>query len=130
MSDLINRIVEAAKRGHQFALYDVWRIGKPGEEIPQGFIIKQIRVIILLATKLLDGTHMLRASALTFATLLSIVPLLAVTFFIVQTFNLGEDVFLKFQEYMETAIVETTERIPGLGLVDPREIQETHAGDG
>ncbi|PCJ52366.1 MAG: hypothetical protein COA73_16300 [Candidatus Hydrogenedentota bacterium] len=115
MSAFIERIVDAARRGHQFAMHDVWRIGKPGEEIPKGFIIKQIRVIILLVTKLLDGTLMLRASALTFATILSIVPLLAVIFYIIQTFNLGEGIYTTFQEKLETAIVETTDRIPGLG---------------
>ncbi len=93
MGNLIERTQEALRRGRRFVLYGVWQIGKPGEEIPRGFIIKQVRVAILLGSKLVDGMHMVRASALAFATILSIVPFLAVTFFIIEKFNLGEDLY-------------------------------------
>ena len=114
MGKTFTRIREAIERGRYFVTMDIWDLGKPGEEIPSGFIIKQIRVIILLLTKLLDGHLMLRASALTFATLLSIVPFLAVTFYIIQTFNLGDSLYSNLEDKLEDFIVESAERVPGL----------------
>ena len=108
MGKLIQRTKEALRRGRQFVLYGVWQIGKPGEEIPSGFVIKQIRVAILLGSKLLDGMHMVRASALAFATILSIVPFLAVTFYIIETFNLGEDLYALVQERIEPTVEQVS----------------------
>ena len=121
MGKTITRIREAIERGRYFVTMDIWDIGKPGEEIPSGFFIKQIRVVILLLTKLLDGNLMLRASALTFATLLSIVPFLAVTFYIIQTFNLGGGLYTNLQEKLEDFIVVSAEKVPGLNQSEDSE---------
>lgn len=102
MRDFWTKLKEALRRGHRFATYEIWQIGTPGEEVPQGFITKQIRVIILLGSKLLDGMHMVRASALTLATLLSVVPFLAMTFYVIQTFNLGDQLYGLIQERLES----------------------------
>jgi len=80
----------ALQRGRQFIIHGVWHVGLPGEEIPHGFIIRQIRVAILLVKGVVKDALPLRASALTFATMLSVVPFLAIMFFTIQTFNLGE----------------------------------------
>ncbi len=93
MGDHIRNFFEALRRGHRFATHDIWRIGRPGEKIPRGFIIKQIRVAILLVSNVVHGTLMLRAAALTFATLLAIVPCLAILFYMIQTFGLDEAIF-------------------------------------
>ena len=111
MGNLIERTKEALRRGRQFVLYGVWQIGKPGEEIPRGFIIKQVRVAILLGSKLLDGMHMVRASALAFATILSIVPFLAVTFFIIEKGNLGENLYALVQERLERTVEQISDSL-------------------
>ena len=120
MGNLIERTKEALRRGRQFVLYGVWQIGKPGEEIPRGLVIKQVRVAILLGSKLLNGMHMVRASALAFATILSIVPFLAVTFYIIETFNLGEDLYALVQERLEQTVEQVADTLapsdePGAG---------------
>jgi membrane protein len=129
MSDWINRIKDATKRWEKFVSQDIWSIGTPGEEIPQGFLIQQIRVFILLATKIAGGTLMLRAAALTFATLLSIVPLLAVIVFVIQTFNLGERFYGNLKPYMEDTIVELAEKFPG-GKKNEAAIEESATDPG
>ena len=121
MGKLIQRTKEALRRGRQFVLYGVWQIGKPGEEIPSGFVIKQIRVAILLGSKLLDGMHMVRASALAFATILSIVPFLAVTFFIIDKLDLGENLYALVQERLEQTVERVSDTLapseePGAGI--------------
>ncbi len=90
MNRHLQKCVDALHRGKRFVAHDVWRIGRPGDEIPHGFIIKQVRVAILLVQGLVKDDLLLRASSLTFATILSIVPFLAIMFFIIQTFGLRE----------------------------------------
>ncbi len=89
------------ERWRQFATHDVWRIGAPGEQIPHGFLIKQIRVMILLMQGLVRDALLLRASALAFTTLLSLVPLLIVMVYIVQSFDLQDQIkdFIKSQVF-------------------------------
>jgi membrane protein len=89
MTRLLRKLIEALERGRQFVARDVWHIGRPGEQVPHGLIIKHIRVVILLVQGLFRDDLLLRASSLTFATILAIVPFLAIMFFIIQTFNVG-----------------------------------------
>ncbi|MGI6139117.1 MAG: YihY/virulence factor BrkB family protein [Candidatus Hydrogenedentales bacterium] len=98
------RWIESFKRGRQFVAHDIWRIGLPGEEVPNGLIIKQIRAIILLARGLMEETILLRASALTFATLLFIVPFLALMFFLIQTFNIGDQIYQRMDNQTYKAV--------------------------
>jgi membrane protein len=122
MSEWITKIREAIKRWEKFVSNDIWAIGTPGEEIPQGFFIQQIRVFILLATKIAGGTLMLRAAALTFATLLSIVPLFVVLIFVIQTFNLGDRFYGNAKPFLEKTIAKFAEGIPFLNS-DKNEIE-------
>ena len=41
LRDAIARIHDAMTRGRRFLAHDIWRIGMPGEQIPDGFIIAQ-----------------------------------------------------------------------------------------
>lgn len=100
----INLWIASFKRGRQFITHDIWRIGLPGEVVPNGLIIKQIRAIILLARGLVEETLLLRASALTFATLLFLVPFLAMMFFFIQTFNLGDQVYDRMDDQLLKAV--------------------------
>ncbi len=87
----IHRLFEGLERGRKFIRHDIWHIGKPGEEAPHGFIIKQVRVMILLVQSLVEDTLLLRAAALTFTAMLAAVPLLALIFLVIQQLNLGRD---------------------------------------
>ncbi len=87
------RLRAALERGRRFATQDVWRIGQPGEEVPHGFVIQQVRAVILMARSVAEETLVVRAAALSFATLLFLVPFLAFMFYIIQTFNLGDRVY-------------------------------------
>lgn len=96
MRDLIQRTIEALQRGRRFVTYDVWHIGRPGEQLPHGFVIKNIRVAILLLKNIVQDDVLLRAAALTFATTLALVPFLAIIFFVIQTFHLDAN----FERYL------------------------------
>ena len=106
----INLWIASFKRGRQFITHDIWRIGLPGEVVPNGLIIKQIRAVILLARGLVEETLLLRASALTFATLLFLVPFLAMMFFFIQTFNLGDQVYDRMDDQLFKAVTALRNR--------------------
>lgn len=101
----IAQLRASIERGQRFITHDIWRIGAPGEEVPAGIIIKQIRAAILLARGLIEETLLLRASALTFATLLFLVPFFAMMFYLIQTFNLGDHIYDKVDERLTQAVV-------------------------
>lgn len=103
--ETLHKISAAFQRGRQFITHDIWRIGRPGEKVPSGLIIKQIRAVILLVRGLMEETLLLRASALTFATLLFLVPFLALMFYFIQTFNLGDQIYEKMDERLSKAVV-------------------------
>lgn len=93
MGNWLERTWKAIDRGRRFVTHDVWHIGRPGEEIPHGFVIKQVRVAILLLQSFVEDALLIRAAALTFATILAIVPFLAITFYVVQTFEIENTVY-------------------------------------
>ncbi len=110
MREYIQGIVEALERGRRFATHDVWHIGAPGEEIPHGFVIKQIRVAILLVQNLVRDALTLRAAALTFATALGIIPFLAIIFFVIQTFNVDEEIYSYLSAKLEQVSTPASDR--------------------
>jgi membrane protein len=104
MEKYFEKLRDALERGRRFVTHDVWQIGMPGEEVPHGLIIKQVRAVILLVQSIGQEMLLLRASALTFATLLFIVPFLAFMFYFIQTFNLGDQVYRAMWEQMDARL--------------------------
>ena len=96
----------ALGRGQRFVAHDAWRIGMPGEEIPHGLIIKNVRVAILLIRGVTEETLLLRASALAFATILFLVPFLAFVFSFIQTFNLGDQVYSQLSATLNARLTQ------------------------
>jgi membrane protein len=131
MAESIDRIAETIRRWRRFLRYDVWRIGRPGEEAPDGFVIKQIRVAILLVQNFIENKLFLRAAALTFVTLLSIVPALALMWFAIDKFDLGE-VLYDFVE-TNTAWIEHETPVAGSaqagGPTDAGDVTEVQADE-
>ena len=74
--DIQNRMTGAIN----FVTADIWRIRL--EELPFGksFVIKQLRVVLLTLRGFDEDKCFARASSLTFNTLLSIVPVVAILF--------------------------------------------------
>ncbi len=75
---------------------DIWRI--PLGELPRrkSFLVREIRILVLAFKGFREDKAQLRASALTFNTLLSIIPMVAIAFGIAQSFG--------FKERMEVEI--------------------------
>lgn len=76
----------------------------PLSEISRGktFIFKQLRIILLAAKGFYNDKVQLRASALTFYSLLSIIPIVAIVFAIAKGFDVDNNIKLFIQEKFPT----------------------------
>ena len=115
-----------------FITTDIWRIRLRDISRSKSFFLKQLRIIVLAVRGFDEDRCQLRASALTFYSLLSIVPVIAILFGIAKGFGFQEvlekDLLEKFSAHeavlvqaMEFAksLLETTQGglIAGIGLV-------------
>lgn len=128
MKDYARRMLAALERGRRFVTHDVWRLGRPGEEIPHGLITKHVRVAILVFRNLTQNVFWLRASALAFTTILSIVPFFAVMFYIIQAFNLEAGLYDLIADRVASRLEsQPKSSIPSDGSSAPEIPQETPA---
>ncbi|MFH1360956.1 MAG: YihY/virulence factor BrkB family protein [Candidatus Omnitrophota bacterium] len=85
-----------------FLTTDIWRIRTSKLSRPRSFLIRQLRVVLVAIRGFDEDKCQLRASALTFYSLLSIVPLVAMAFGIAKGFG--------FENMLENQLVT---RLPG-----------------
>jgi membrane protein len=81
-----------------FITTDIWRIRLKDIPRSKSFFLKQLRIIVLAVRGFDEDRCQLRASALTFYSLLSIVPVIAILFGIAKGFG--------FQEVLEKELLE------------------------
>ncbi|UCG28969.1 MAG: YihY/virulence factor BrkB family protein [Bacteroidales bacterium] len=102
---MMERIGIIIKEIIEFITTDIWRI--PLRELPKtkSFFIKQLRIILLALRGFSENKVQLRASALTFYSLLSIVPVVAMIFGIAKGFGfqdkLREELIANFEGHQE-----------------------------
>ena len=133
--NILQEIEESINRAIEFVTVDIWRIRL--EDLPFGksFLIKQLRIFLLTVHGFDEDKCFTRASSLTFYTLLSIVPVMAMLFGVAKGFGFEkmlenelrgvvaklpgqEEVLNKVIEYAQS-LLETTKGgvIAGIGLV-------------
>jgi membrane protein len=101
MANPVSWILDLIKRIN----YAIWHT--PLSEISKGktFLFKQLRIIVLAARGFSNDKVQLRASALTFYTLLSVIPVAAIAFAIAKGFGLDQNleqlITEKFQSHQE-----------------------------
>lgn len=84
------------RRAIRFLREDIWRIRLRSVPRPRFWLLRLVRVTLLACRGFTENRGQLRASALTYYTLLSIVPVLAAGFGIAQGFGLQE----RLREYL------------------------------
>ncbi|MFP4473599.1 MAG: YihY/virulence factor BrkB family protein [Candidatus Omnitrophota bacterium] len=80
-----------------FLTRDIWRIRAKKLKGPKSFFLRQLRILVLAFRSFAEDKCQLRASALTYYTLLSIVPLVAMAFGVAKGF--GFETMLEKQLY-------------------------------
>ncbi|MFA4992256.1 MAG: YhjD/YihY/BrkB family envelope integrity protein [Candidatus Omnitrophota bacterium] len=106
---MISKVLSFLKR-------DVWRIRSSKLSRRKSFLINQLRIVLLAVRNFDQDKCNLRASALTYYSLLSVVPVLAVAFGIAKGFGL--------EKLLEKLIVE---RLPGQEEIVTNMINFSHA---
>ena len=90
------------KRISHFLTHNLWRVRLDKVDKKQGFFIRQLRIFSLAINGFNEDKCLLKATALTYYTLFSIVPIIALAFAIAKGFgfeqSLQQDLLLKFQD--------------------------------
>ncbi|UCD87458.1 MAG: YihY/virulence factor BrkB family protein, partial [Desulfobacterales bacterium] len=100
----------------QFARIDVWRIRSSDLPRSKSFLVRLLRILILSVRGLVEDKCQLKASALTFYTSLSIVPIFAMVFGVAKGFG--------FEKVLEKQVLE---KLEGQGEVVTRVIDYANA---
>ena len=106
------KILNPVFRSAQFLKTDIWRIRSSKLSGQKSFWIRQLRIILLAIRGFAEDKCQLRASALTFYSLLSIVPVVAMAFGIAKGFGF-EKIFEKQLVEKFQGQEEAVERIVG-----------------
>jgi membrane protein len=129
---LKERLSEKIASTAQFLKSDIWRLQAHKLPPRRSFWINQLRICLLAIRRFIDDKCDLRASALTFYSLLSIVPVVAMAFAVAKGFGfekiLGEQLLAKLEGQEEVAervigfaqsLLENTKggAIAGVGVV-------------
>ena len=101
----LQEIEEWISRAANFVAVDIWRIRL--EDLPFGksFLIRQLRIFLLTVRGFDEDKCFTRASSLTFYTLLSIVPVMAMLFGVAKGFG--------FEKILETELRGAVAKLPG-----------------
>ena len=95
-------VVTLFKRISHFLNHNLWRVRLNKLEKKQSFFIRQLRIFSLATNGFNEDKCLLKATALTYYTLFSIVPIIALAFAIAKGFgfeqSLQQDLLLKFQD--------------------------------
>lgn len=109
-------MVEILDKLHALYLDKVWRVDIHSLGLPHRGLITVLRLTHNLALDMLDGRLTLRAMSLVYTTLLSLVPLLAVSFSLLKAFgvhNQIEPLLIHFLEPLGDKGIEFSHRIIG-----------------
>ena len=97
--------IQAFKKGKIFITQQIWSVRLDKVDPRQAFLIKQLRVITLAIRGFKDNNCITSATALTFYTLFSIVPVLALVFAIAKGFGVDQSlqvmILKKYSTYEE-----------------------------
>jgi len=85
----------------QFITRDIWRIPVRKMKGPHGFLIRSLRIFVLSFREFASDNCSLRASALTFYSLLSIVPVVAMAFGVAKGFGMDKLLREKLMENLQ-----------------------------
>jgi membrane protein len=85
----------------QFFEKDIWKISTKGKHPMFGFLVRSGRILFIAVRGFYKDKIQLRASALSFYTMLSIVPILAMVFGIAQGFGLKEHLSTLLKERLQ-----------------------------
>lgn len=107
----VARIVAWISGAVRFVMKDMWTIYNSDMKGAKGVLVKTLKIIYVSVTEFLNGQVTQKASALTYSTLLSIVPFLAVLLSIAAGFGVRESVQDQLYDYFPAHRVEISQAL-------------------
>lgn len=98
IAEVIDSVINGLKRAWQFMTSDVWDIDIKSLAPKKGFGVRFVRVVYLVFKGFCDDECPLHASALTYSTLMSFVPVLAISLALARGLGGADAAKLKIQE--------------------------------
>ena len=120
MTNPVSWILEKSKRLNDA----IWHTSLSDISRSKSFIIRQLRIIVLAARGFMNDKVQLRASALTFYSLLSIIPVVAIAFAIAKGFGLDQNL----QQLVAKEFQTQPEVLDWLLSVATNALQKTRGG--
>ncbi|RJQ46930.1 MAG: YihY/virulence factor BrkB family protein [Nitrospiraceae bacterium] len=93
-------MINARKRLIEFFTKDLWEIDTSSLGKYRTFLIKSLRLLNVALQELFEGQLTLRAMSLVYSTLLSIVPILAISFSVLKAFGVQDQIEPYLQEFL------------------------------
>ena len=113
------KFVPAAKKSYEFVSEKLWKVRINKIDRRQGFLIRQLRAFSLASKGFAEDNCFTAATALTFYTLFSLVPVLALAFAIAKGFGYQKDLEIQIlQNYEEYSEVLTNAFIYANAMLD------------
>jgi len=94
-------MISKISKFQNFVKTDIWRMRLKNYPPTHSFLIRQLRIIILATRGFIENNCKYRASALTFYTLLSIVPVLAMIFGIAKGFGFEKNIETQIRQGLQ-----------------------------
>ncbi|HBA85843.1 MAG TPA: hypothetical protein DCZ95_17305 [Verrucomicrobia bacterium] len=98
--------VEKLKKLQQFVLHDVWDIDLASLSFKRSFLVRGVRVGQLVIKGFQEDDLAVYASSMTFVTLTSLVPILAVAFALLKGFGFGQEQITNLLDWRQSMPVE------------------------
>jgi membrane protein len=92
----------SGKRLRKFFLHDIWEIEMSSLSAVRRFAVGCLRVVQLVVRGFSEDECLLHASALTYVTLMAMVPVLAIVFSVLKGLGAGQEALDKFTEALAT----------------------------
>jgi len=124
MKKKIREVVKTIDQATHFVMVDIWRIPLKDLSPRKTFLIKQLRIIVLALRGVREDKLLLRAPALTFYSMFSIVPVAALAFGIAKGFGLE----MYVERQLETALAGREEVFNFVMELTESFLQQAHGG--
>ena len=106
---------------------DIWDIEITGLPALKRGLLRMVRILILVWQGFKRDECILHASSLTFMTLLSFVPILALAVSLVRAVSYDESIREKTKELVRSLVIETTSKKPDVYTIDNKAFSGTNA---
>ena len=108
---MISPMKTSLEKVRRFVFHDLWTVQATETTGPFRLVVRTLRVCVLVIRGFSDDALPVHAAALTFATVMSLIPIMAIIFSVLQAIGVGGEQIHALTEWTQQMPVETQEFI-------------------